>query len=66
MEGTTINNSSATNANQLSDASNYHEELFANMNRNQINIAIVGAVSDRKSTLLNNTSANTYSNCKIK
>lgn len=66
MEGPTINNSSATTANQLSDTSKYGEELFANMNRNQINIAIVGAVSAGKSTLLNTIFANTYSHCKIK
>ena len=41
-------------------------DLFKNKNRNQINIAIVGAVSAGKSTLLNTIFANTYSHCKIK
>lgn len=41
-------------------------ELFQNKNRNQINVAIVGAVSAGKSTLLNTIFANTYSHCKIK
>jgi predicted GTPase len=34
--------------------------------RNQVNIAILGAVSAGKSTLLNTIFANTYSECKIK
>ena len=41
-------------------------ELFQNKSRNQINVAIVGAVSAGKSTLLNTIFANTYSHCKIK
>ncbi len=41
-------------------------ELFQNKNRNQINVAIVGAVSAGKSTLLNTIFAMTYSHCKIK
>lgn len=46
--------------------SEYFSELFQNVNRNQINIAIVGAVSAGKSTLLNTVFASTYSHCKIK
>ena len=42
------------------------DNLFLNINRNQINIAILGAVSAGKSTLLNTIFANTYSHCKIK
>ena len=42
------------------------QELFNDKNRNQINVAIVGAVSAGKSTLLNTIFANTYSHCKIK
>lgn len=40
--------------------------IFQNANRNQINIALVGAVSAGKSTLLNTIFAKTYSHCKIK
>jgi GTPase Era involved in 16S rRNA processing len=36
-------------------------DMFDNSNRNQINIAIVGAVSAGKSTLLNTIFAKTYS-----
>ena len=39
---------------------------FSDNNRNQINVAIVGAVSAGKSTLLNTIFAETYSHCKIK
>ncbi len=42
------------------------DEIFQNKNRNQINVAIVGAVSAGKSTLLNTIFATTYSHCKIK
>ncbi len=41
-------------------------DMFDNSNRNQINIAIVGAVSAGKSTLLNTIFAKTYSHCKKK
>ena len=41
-------------------------EQFNNENRSQINVAIVGAVSAGKSTLLNTIFAETYSDCKIK
>ena len=40
--------------------------MFDDQNRNQINIAILGAVSAGKSTLLNTIFAETYSQCKIK
>jgi len=42
------------------------DNIFQNVNRNQINIALVGAVSAGKSTLLNTIFAKTYSHCKIK
>ena len=41
-------------------------DQFKNENRIQINVAIVGAVSAGKSTLLNTIFAETYSDCKIK
>jgi predicted GTPase len=41
-------------------------DIFQNSNRSQINVAIVGAVSAGKSTLLNTIFAKTYSHCKIK
>ena len=49
-----------------SSETSYIDNLFININRNQINIAILGAVSAGKSTLLNTIFANTYSHCKIK
>lgn len=41
-------------------------EAFSNGSRSQINVAILGAVSAGKSTLLNTIFAETYSDCKIK
>lgn len=41
-------------------------ENFTDSNRNQINIAILGAVSAGKSTLVNTIFAETFSKCKIK
>ena len=40
-------------------------EEFQTEDRNQINIAILGAVSAGKSTLLNSVFSETYSQCKI-
>jgi predicted GTPase len=42
------------------------DATWSDSNRNQINIAILGAISAGKSTLLNTFFANTYSDCKIK
>ena len=42
------------------------DTTWSDSNRNQINIAILGAISAGKSTLLNTLFANTYSDCKIK
>ena len=41
-------------------------EKFTDSARNQINIAILGAVSAGKSTLVNTIFAETFSKCKIK
>ena len=61
----TINKNSQQTASPIqSDTSVF--DMFENKNRNQINIAIVGAVSAGKSTLLNTIFAKTYSHCKIK
>ena len=49
-----------------SQAQQTMNNVFQNANRNQINIALVGAVSAGKSTLLNTIFAKTYSHCKIK
>ena len=53
-----------TTASNISSSNTF--DMFDNSNRNQINIAIVGAVSAGKSTLLNTIFAKTYSHCKIK
>ena len=41
-------------------------EIFDDINRNQINIAIIGPISAGKSTLINTIFCESYSHCKIK